>query len=187
MHEASTSPLNLWENFYVIVGSSGAALTGLQFVVMALVAEAQRQNTTPETIDAFGTPTVVHFSAVLLVSAILSAPWPTLAGADLALGASGLAGVVYAALVVRRARRQTGYQPVFEDWLFHAILPFLAYGSLLGAAATLARYPETSLFVIAGAALLLLFIGIHNSWDTVTYIALDRMNAPAEEKKTGSS
>jgi hypothetical protein len=57
---------------------------------------------------------------------------------------------------------------------------------LLGAAATLARYPETSLFVIAGAALLLLFIGIHNSWDTVTYIALDRMNAPAEETKTGS-
>lgn len=187
MHEAVTSPLSLWENFYVIVGSSGAALTGLQFVVIALVAEARRQNTTPETIDAFGTPTVVHFSAVLLVSAILSAPWPTLAGAGLALGTIGLAGVVYAALVVRRARRQTGYQPVFEDWLFHTILPLVAYGSLLGAAATLARYPETSLFVIAGVTLLLLFIGIHNSWDTVTYIALDRLNAPAEEKKTGSS
>jgi len=26
-----------WENFYIIVGSSAGALTGLQFVVMALV------------------------------------------------------------------------------------------------------------------------------------------------------
>lgn len=185
MHGAVTSPLTLWENFYVIIGSSAAALTGLQFVVIALVADSRKKSTISE-VDAFGTPTVVHFSAVLLVSAILSAPWPTLAGADLALGASGLAGVVYAALVIRRARRQSGYQPVFEDWLFHAILPFAAYGSLLGGAATLARYPETSLFVIAGVALLLLFIGIHNSWDTVTYIALHRLDVPAEEK-TGSS
>jgi len=29
--------------FYVIVGSSGAALTGLQFVVMALIAEMKDQ------------------------------------------------------------------------------------------------------------------------------------------------
>jgi hypothetical protein len=28
-----------WESFYVIVGSSSAALTGLQFVVIALVAD----------------------------------------------------------------------------------------------------------------------------------------------------
>ena len=33
------SPLSKWESFYVIVGSSAGALTGLQFVVMALVAE----------------------------------------------------------------------------------------------------------------------------------------------------
>ena len=52
-----------WETFYVIVGSSAGALTGLMFVVIALVAEfrgSERQ------IEAFGTPTVVHFSAPLL-------------------------------------------------------------------------------------------------------------------------
>ena len=31
-------PLTEWETFYVIVGSSAAALTGLQFVVIALLA-----------------------------------------------------------------------------------------------------------------------------------------------------
>ena len=31
--------LDGWENFYVIVGSSAGALIGLQFVVIALIAE----------------------------------------------------------------------------------------------------------------------------------------------------
>ena len=87
----------------------------------------------------------------------------------------------------RRARRQTGYKPVFEDRLFHTILPLLSYGTLLGAAVVLVRQPEGSLFAIAGASLLLLFIGIHNAWDTVTYIALVRPQAPPEEPKSGSS
>jgi hypothetical protein len=183
--EAVTSPLTAWESFYVIVGSSAAALTGLQFVVMALVAERERKSTITE-VDAFGTPTVVHFSAVLFVSAVLSAPWPTLTGADLVVGACGLAGVVYSLLVVRRARRQKGYQPVFEDWLFHAILPLLAYGTLLGAALALVARTEVALFAIAAVALLLLSIGIHNSWDTVTYIVLDRSNVPRKEPTPGS-
>lgn len=32
-----------WENFSVIVGSSGAALTGLQFVVIALTVDVNRR------------------------------------------------------------------------------------------------------------------------------------------------
>jgi hypothetical protein len=43
------------------------------------------------------------------------------------------------------------------------------------AAILLPRSPAPSLFVIGGAALLLLFIGIHNSWDTVIYIAVERL------------
>jgi len=186
VHEAVISPLDAWETFYVIVGSSAAALTGLQFVVIALIAEARKRSTNSE-IDAFGTPTVVHFCAVLLVSAIISAPWPELAGAGLALGACGLAGVGYVALVVRRARRQTGYRLVFEDWLWHAVLPFVAYAALLVAAATIASQSTGALFAIGAVALLLLFIGIHNAWDTVTYVAVDRLHAPAETPQPGSA
>src|SRR5713226_9566028 len=113
------SPLAGWENFYVVIGSSAAALTGLQFVVMTLVAE-MRQRSTPETIDAFGTPTIVHFCVALLLSAILSAPWQKLWHVGFAIAAIGLAGLVYAGIIVRRARRQTDYRPVFEDWLWHA-------------------------------------------------------------------
>jgi hypothetical protein len=170
--ELTPSPFAAWETFYVIVGSSGAALTGLQFVVIALVAETKRQSTTRE-IDAFATPTIVHFGSVLLLSAILSAPWHGLATAALVLGIAGAVGVSYAALVVRRMFRPIGYQPVAEDWVFHAALPVVAYGAIVYGAVTLNRDPRQALFVIAAMSLLLLFIGMHNAWDTVTYIAVE--------------
>src|SRR6185436_2011098 len=181
MHETIASPLAAWESFYVIVGSSAAALTGLQFVVIALVAEAGMQSSGRE-IAAVGTPTVVHFGAALLVSAILSAPWHMLSNAGLAIGATGVAGVIYVAIVIRRARRTQGYRPVFEDWLWHVILPLVAYTALVVAAVLLQRSPSPSLFVVAAAALLLLFIGIHNSWDTVTYVAIERLRPPEERR-----
>jgi len=174
MEDAATAlrVLREWETFYVIAGSAGAALTGLQFVVMALVAESGRRSTGRE-ISAFGTPTVIHFCAVLLVAAILSAPWHSLSNVALALGACGLAGVVYGVIVIRQARRQTGYKPVFEDWLWHTVLPFVAYALILIAAGFLTRYSSRLLFLVALAVLLLLFVGIHNSWDTITYFAIN--------------
>ena len=186
MEEAARSPLIAWESFYVIVGSSGAALTGLQFVVIALIADARTQGaaraqeSSDQSIAAFGTPTIVHFCSVLLVSAILSAPWHGLSSVALTLGVCGLVGVVYGVIVVRRARRQTGYRPVWEDWLWHAVLPLIAYALILVSAIVLRSYPQRALFVIGATALLLLFIGIHNAWDTVTYIAVGGLHKPTE-------
>ena len=167
-----TSPLAAWEDFCLIVGGAAAALTGLQFVVIAIVTEARSARSLKE-IDAFGTPTVVHFAAVLLISAILTAPWHSLLAVSLALGSCGLAGIVYSGIIVFRARKQTGYKPVFEDWLFHTALPFIAYGVLATAAVDLSRDADPALFAVAVATLLLLFIGIHNAWDTVTWIAVE--------------
>ena len=172
MEAAAQSPLVAWQTFFFLVGSAGAGLTGLQFVVIALIAESRRRATTRE-IDAFATPTILHFCAVLLISAILSAPWYGLSRVAFALGACGLAGVLYGLLVVRRARSQTTYRPVLEDWLWHSVLPLIAYTLLLVASLALTSYPRRVLFVIGGVALLLLFVGIHNAWDTVTYITVE--------------
>ena len=166
-----------WESFYVIVGSSGAALTGLQFVVIALVVDVRRRSTLHE-VDAFATPTIVHFCAVLLVSAVLSAPWSSPGGVMLLLGASGAAGAVYALVIAGRARRQSGYKPVLEDWIFHVILPFVAYTLLFVAALMLRRRTDAALFSIAAMTLVLLFTGIHNAWDTVTFIAVGAAPRP---------
>jgi hypothetical protein len=118
---------------------------------------------------AFATPTIVHFGTVLLLSAALSAPWHSISGAAVLWGLMGLGGVAYAIIVARRLRVQTAYQPEFEDWLFHAVLPFAAYATLSASAYAARAHPTECLFGVATAALLLLFIGIHNAWDAVTY------------------
>ncbi|HXE52749.1 MAG TPA: hypothetical protein VN541_07020 [Tepidisphaeraceae bacterium] len=171
--------LSGWQNFYVIVGSSGGALIGLQFVVIALMA-GTRMRTNDESIGAFGTPNVVHFGGALAISAIMTAPWPTLSAIAVAIGLFGLGGLIYSMIVLRRARRQTLYRPVFEDWLWFVILPFIVYAALVVAAIFLRISTQTALFVIGGAALGLLFIGIHNAWDTVTYVVANRSEATTE-------
>ena len=180
IEEAVRTPLAAWESFYVIVGSSGAALTGLQFVVMALVAGSQRKSSARE-IDAFGTPVIVHFCTVLLISAILSSPWQGLTYVSLAVGACGLAGIVYGIVVVRRAKTQDGYTPVWQDWLWHAVLPLIGYVVLFISALLMRGHAQKVLFFVGGVALLLLFIGIHNSWDTVTYIATKQHKATPDK------
>ncbi len=93
-------------------------------------------------------------------------------------GLAGLGGVAYILVTVRRMRRQTTYQPVFEDWLFHALLPFAAY-LLMGVAAALASAQSPlAPFLAGGATLVLLFVGIHNAWDAVTYHVLTKSREP---------
>jgi hypothetical protein len=174
------NPFAAWESFYVIVGSSGAALTGLQFVAVALITELRTRRTT-ETFDAFATPTVVHFCAALLISSILSAPWQKVSSAAIPMAITGAGGLVYTALVVRRVRSQTLYAMVFEDWLFHTALPFLAYATVLSGGITLVGHTVDALFGIASASILLLFIGIHNAWDSVTFVATSKVEVGTQE------
>ena len=173
MTEAAPSMTQAWESFYVIVGSSAGALTGLQFVVLTMIAEARRaRGGGGETIAAFGSPNVVHFCMALLVSAICSVPWGGLGPAGIAIAITGAWGVLYALEVLRRTLRQREYKPVLEDWIWHAALPLLAYAALVHGGLELRVAHHDALYIVGGATLLLVFIGIHNAWDTVMYITV---------------
>jgi hypothetical protein len=161
--------LSGWENFYVIVGSSAGALIGLQFVVITLIANRPIAPGQAQAGDAFATPTIVHFGSVLLLSAALNSPWHSIGAVAVLLGLLGLSGVAYSIVVTRRLRVQTAYQPQFEDWLFHALLPFAAYATLAASACATRSHAHEAMFGVAGVALLSLFTGIHNAWDAVTY------------------
>jgi hypothetical protein len=91
---------------------------------------------------------------------------------SVAWGLVGFCGMVYIAVVARRLRVQTTYKPVFEDWLFHVLLPLAAYAMAAASAFMAQSLARPATFVIGAAALLLLFIGIHNAWDAVTYHVL---------------
>jgi hypothetical protein len=72
-------------------------------------------------------------------------------------------------------RKQTAYAPEFEDWLFYALLPFAAYALMAITAYATRNYPNGALFGVAASALMLLFTGIHNAWDAVTYHVFVKM------------
>src|SRR5262249_54347885 len=108
--------ITAWHGFYAIVGSAAGALIGLQFVVMTLVAERPPVRAA-EAGAAFATPTIVHFGAALLLSALLHAPWQAITPAAVLWGFMGLGGIAYLLLVTWRMRVQTTYRPEFEDWL----------------------------------------------------------------------
>ena len=174
-----------WENFYVIVGSSAGALIGLQFVVITLIAGMPRAPGDAQAGDAFATPTIVHFGAVLLLSAILSAPWHGFATAAVLWGLVGLSGIVYTVIVARRLRVQNVYEPVFEDRLFHVLLPLAAHAMLVGSALAACSHTRPALFLIGSATLLLLFVGIHNAWDAVTYhVFVQRQDKPESGRQS---
>ncbi len=162
------SELAEWDSFYVIVGSAAGALIGLQFVVVTLIADKPRLRVA-EAGAAFATPTIVHFGAALLLSALLRAPWQAITLAAALWGLMGLSGLAYAVIVARRMRVQVAYQPEFEDWLFHVLLPLAAYAMLALSAFAAPSHTREALFGVGAAALLLLFIGIHNAWDSVAY------------------
>jgi hypothetical protein len=164
-----------WENFYVIIGSSAGALIGLQFVVLTLISSRPSiRDDLRQAGDAFATPSVVHFAVVLLLSAIVSAPWNGINIISTVWGFVGLGGAIYTIIVARRLRVQTLYRPVFEDWLFHGILPFTAYVVLVVSAWVARTEERTGMFLLGGTALLFLFIGIHNAWDAITYHVFTR-------------
>jgi hypothetical protein len=175
----SMSPLEGWDNFYVILGSAAAALLGLTFVVIALIAE-RRAN--PAGMSGYITPTVVHFGTVLGLSCFASMPHQNVLALSIGCGATALGLLIYTGAITSSMRRfSLTYVPVLEDWIWHVILPAAVYCVLLAMAFLLWREPRESMYGVAAALLLLLFVGIHNSWDVAVSVTVQ--NRKEQEKK----
>jgi hypothetical protein len=176
------APLAAWESFYVIVGTSAAALTGLTFVVITLMADEGPRSADEHGIATFITPTIFHFCVALLVSALLSAPWHGLGGLAGALGITAASGLGYTLIVFLRSRRVRTYHLVLEDWMWHNVFPFVAYAAVGATAIMLRDRTQFALFITGAATLLLVFIGIHNAWDTVTFVTARRLAREREKE-----
>src|SRR5436309_12981813 len=91
-----------WENFYVIVGSSAGGLTGLTFVVIALIRDVQRPTGTG--LRAFLTPTIVHFRGVLALAANPTMPHQPVMSPRGGLAFAGLVGLLYGGAIAASMR-----------------------------------------------------------------------------------
>ena len=172
------TPLAGWDNFYVIIGSSAGGLTGLTFVVVALIRESA-QGVQPAGIGTFVTPTIVHFCGVLALAAFMSLPHQNGGTLSAGLTLGGLAGVVYGCLIgvsmYRIGADASRYVPVREDWIWNVIMPTLVYAALVVMGALIwDRLTRQALYGVAVLALALLFIGIRNAWDLAVWVSVKR-------------
>jgi hypothetical protein len=175
MHDVAAL-LTTWNSFYVMTGSAAAALTGLMFVVITLISDSRRP-TSAAGVSTFSTPTVIHFSCALFVAALMAAPFRSFAPIAIMLGLIGAGGMIHVARVARQTSKLDTYQPDSEDWTWNAFLPFLAYATIAAGALALRASPSYALYAPAAAVMLLLFVGIHNAWDVVTFLATGKADA----------
>ena len=187
MQGSDLSLLSNWQNFYMIIGTAAATLTGLMFVVTTLIAGIEtHRDILNAGLWAFNTPTIVHFCAVLLTAGILSAPWQAISSVSLVLIVLGLLMVLYLVIITQRMRHIPHYTTSLHDWMWYMVFPLIAYIGLIVAAIVLTPNPALGLYIISSAIVTLLFLAIHNAWDLVTYLAVERSH-PAPESRNGES
>ena len=173
--------LEAWSNFYVIVGSSAAGLTGLTFVVIALVSDAHGVRMSG--LRAFVTPIVMHFGSALWLSAVLCIPGHTAVSVAACMMVSGAILSAYGATTTYRMYRGRAlYNPVIDDWIWNATLPSLCYLGLLVAGVLALQRTALALYIIGAAALTLLFVGVHNAWDLAVWVTVEGPAAKAKRE-----
>ena len=173
-----TEALRNWHNFYALIGTAAATLVGLMFVAASLragvVTLAQQAGT-----RSFLSPTVVHFSAVLIICLIASAPTETWLSLGILFTSTGLVGLVYSISIWRRMAKHGFWLTIdTADRLWYTILPIAVYLAITGSGLRMAARDGTSLNILAISVTLLMVIGIRNAWDMTLWI-IDRRQTGA--------
>jgi|SRR6185369_14144649 hypothetical protein len=160
-----------WENFYLIVGPSAAALIGLMFVVVTLTAGREREHTERGK-HLYTSPIVWHLAVVLVLSGAAVSPTITPRVFGIAGGALALLGIamgVRSAVGIARFR-YSGAESLFDMW-WYGIIPAAVYVGLGGAAVMVLCGCSWSASAVAVALMALLLVSIHAEWDLVTFLA----------------
>ncbi len=173
MQAPLAATLSQWHDFYTLIGAAGATLVGLMFVAASIGAGVFTR-AHQVGIRSFLSPTVVHFSAVLFICLIASAPTQTWRSLGIFMILAGLTGSGYAGWIWHRMAKH-GLMPTIDliDRLWYTFLPLVAYLAVLGAGLSLTSHDAGSLDVLAFSLLILLVIGIRNAWDMTVWI-IDR-------------
>jgi hypothetical protein len=161
-----------WDSYYFMVGSAGAGLIGLFFVVVTLTQGFDRDRALRGA-SLYMTPSLIHFAVVLSMSAVAVAPGlpiPVTAGLFAAVALVGLGNAVWATIGI--AFRRLGPEaPHWSDVWLYGVAPSAIYTGLLIAAVGLSEELAWAAYANAALLLALLLIGVRNAWDLITWMA----------------
>ena len=163
--DAVLQALHGWQNYYTLLGEVSATLTGLMFIAASLGTRLIDGSSSPK-VQTFMTPTVVYFSLVLLLSALMNVPVQTRLSLLVQFAAVGLFGCGYSLSHLPRLHRFQ-HEGILDGpvWIWTIALPFFAAVWLLGAAAACRWSLTDGLDAAVVGVLLFVIIGLHNAWD----------------------
>jgi|SRR5215469_13347307 len=163
--------LHQWHDFYVLLGTASATLVGLMFVAASIGSTVFNEDHAGA-LQAFITPTVVHFAAALFASLVIMIPehsWHSL-GELLSVG--GIAGAIYSSRVLMQLIIRHRFNVDITDRMFYALIPLVGYLLALSAAVLMFLQAAAGAYVMAAAMLLLLLAGLRNAWDMMLWIMI---------------
>jgi len=158
-----------WSEFYLMVGSSAAALIGLLFVVATLTADIEERRALRGQ-QLFMTPTVFHFAAIFIISALGTVEHMAAETIAIVAAAAALLGFLYMLRCLAEMMKPNATEH-WSDSIFYGVIPLAGY-LLLGVTAwTVFTGLPVATMLLAGMMLGFLLLGIRNAWDLVTWIA----------------
>jgi hypothetical protein len=169
-------PLAPWRDFYVTVGTASGAIVGAAFVVASLTTNQDKRELG---INGFITPTAVHLGGVLVGSAVLIVPAPTVLFLALFFGIAGLGGILYGSIIIRF--RVKGLTLAVEDRFWYLLAPPLAYTVMAASAWAMWSGSSYALALLALSLMALLVTGMRNLWDMATFMILSAHKPPHEQ------
>jgi hypothetical protein len=165
-----------WHDFFMLLGTASATLIGLLFVA-ASVGSGYLDETKRHALRSFWSPSVVHFTCVLVACLTAVCPLRNWLLFGVLVGSNGVFGIVYALAVLRRMVRSGLTATIdLEDRLLYVILPAAGYAIMTAAGITLVSRTELGVDVLAVALGLLLLVGIRNAWDITIWTVMRSPN-----------
>lgn len=171
-----------WGEYYLLVGTAAAALIGLLFVVMSLLAGRDRAQ-----IEAgsrfYMTPIVFDLGAIVVLSGAALAVMEAAAVGWLTV-AVGLVSIVMDVRISFGIGQLDVASPNRTfDTSWYGVVPTIVSALLVGAGAGILLDREWAAISLAAVLMALLLVCIHNAWDLVTYITPQAGDAAKSDAK----
>ena len=161
--------LEAWHDFYLVVGTGAAALTGLLFVIVSLGPHVVAGHRRPG-VRAFISPVATCFTFAFVTAALMLAPGFSSETIGWSLTAAGLGGIVYM-MWTRVSQRWRENNLVTLDWVWFVAMPHVCFALFFGSGIGILKHWALALHGVGFAAVLLIVVGIRNAWDLVLWVA----------------